>query len=134
MKSMLLIGMGKFGHQLCRCLAAAGNEIMIVDTNEEKMSDLLPLVTAAKIGDCSKEDVLRSFGINDFDACVVCIFDDYLAHSLEITYQLKALGARRVIAVAGTDIHEKLLRRCGADEVIFPEREAAENIRQLFAL
>ena len=127
MKSFLLIGMGKFGRQLCKSLAAQGNEIMIADTSENKMSDLLGMVTSAKIGDCTKADTLSSFGVEEFDACIVCIFDDFQS-SLEVTDLLKTLGAKRILSLAGTDVHAKFLERCGADEIIFPERDVAENI------
>lgn len=73
MKSILMIGMGKFGHHLCKDLARLGNEIMIVDENEEVLEDLLPLVTSAQIGDCTKEEVLKSLGVSNFDLCFVCI-------------------------------------------------------------
>ena len=55
MKSFLIIGMGRFGSHLCRNLAKLGNEVMIIDQNEELLEPLLPYVTDAKIGDCTKE-------------------------------------------------------------------------------
>ena len=73
MKSILIIGMGKFGHHLCANLAKLDNEIMVVDEKEEMLEDLLPIVTSAKIGDCTNEDVLRSLGVRNFDICFVCI-------------------------------------------------------------
>ena len=57
MKTVLIIGMGRFGQHLCRKMLKLNNEVMIVDRNEEAMEDLLPLVTNAKIGDCTNEEV-----------------------------------------------------------------------------
>ena len=62
MKSILIIGMGRFGHHLCENLAMLGNDVMVVDQKEEVLEDLLPIVTSAKIGDCTNEAVLRSLG------------------------------------------------------------------------
>lgn len=127
MKSFLIIGMGRFGQHLCRNLIDLGNDVMIVDQNEEKLEELLPIVTSAKIGDCTKVDVLKSFGVGDFDVCVVCIGTNFQS-SLEITSLLKELGANYVISKATRDVHAKFLLRNGADEVIYPERDIAERL------
>lgn len=127
MKSFLIIGMGKFGHHICHNLAALGNEIMAVDEIDEKVEDVVNIVTSAKIGDCTKKDVLESFGINNFDACLVCIGDNFQS-SLEITYNLSELGAKQVISLASTDIHAKFLLRNGATKVIYPERDMAGRL------
>ena len=68
MKSFLIIGMGRFGSHLCQNLAKLGNEVMIIDQNEELLEPLLPYVTDAKIGDCTKEEVLKSLGVGNFDS------------------------------------------------------------------
>ncbi len=127
MKSILIIGMGKFGHHLCMNLARLGNEIMIVDDREEVLEDLLPVVTSAKIGDCTNEEVLKSLGVRNFDLCFVCIGTNFQS-SLEITSLLKEMGAKYVISKANRDIHAKFLLRNGADEVIYPDRDIAEKL------
>ena len=126
MKSILMIGAGKFGALLCRDLMRLGNEVMIVDEDEDKLTGLLDCATSVKIGNCARREVLESFGPADFDACIVCIPGDFQS-SLEITNQLHEMGARRVISLASTDIQAKFLRRNGADEVIYPERDIAER-------
>ena len=73
MKSILIIGLGRFGSHLCRNLSELDNEIMIVDQDESKLEDLLPYVVDAKIGDCTNEKVLKSLGVSNFDLCFVCI-------------------------------------------------------------
>ena len=88
MKSILIIGMGRFGHHLCENLAMLGNDVMVVDQKEEVLEDLLPIVTSAKIGDCTNEAVLRSLGIANFDICFVCIGTNFQS-SLEITSLVK---------------------------------------------
>lgn len=126
MKSVLIIGMGRLGHHLCMNMAHMGNEIMIVDKNEENMQDLLSYAMMAKVGDCTKEEVLKSLGVGNFDICFVCIGSDF-QNSLEITSLLKELGASYVVSKATRDIQAKFLLRNGADEVIYPERDAAER-------
>lgn len=127
MKSILVIGIGRFGRHLSQNLVKLGNEVMIVDIDEEKLIELLPFATSAQIGDCTKEEVLRSLGISNFDLCFVCVGSNFQS-SLEITSLLKDLGAKYVISKASRDIHVKFLLRNGADEVADPERDIAEKM------
>lgn len=127
MKSILMIGMGKFGHHLCKNLCEMGNQVMIVDMDEKKLEDLLPIVTTDKIGDCTNVEVLKSLGVGNFDMCIVCIGTNFQS-SLEITSLVKELGAAYVVSKANRDIHAKFLLRNGADEVIYPDRDIAESL------
>lgn len=127
MKSILMIGMGKFGHLLCMNMAELDNEIMIVDEEEERLADLLPIVTSAQIGDCTNVEVLKSLGIRNFDVCFVCISGNF-QNSLEITSLLKEMGAAYVVSKAERDIQAKFLLRNGADEVIYPDRDIAQRL------
>ena len=127
MKSFLIIGMGHFGHHLCRSLAETDCEIMIVDKDESAIEDMLPYVVSAKIGDCTNLEVLKTFDIPSFDTCFVCIGENF-QNSLEITSLLKdECGAKKVISKADKDIQEKFLLKNGADEVIYPEKNMAER-------
>lgn len=132
MKSILIIGMGRFGAHLCMDLSKLDNEIMIVDREEEKLEDLLPYVTSAKIGDCTNEKVMKSLGVGNFDLCFVCIGSNFQS-SLEITSLLKEFGASYVVSKANRDIHAKFLLRNGADEVIYPDRDIAEKVAVRFS-
>lgn len=132
MKSILIIGLGRFGTHLCKDLAKLDNEIMIVDKDESHLEDLLPMVVSAKIGDCTNEKVLKSLGVGNFDICFVCIGENFQS-SLEITSQLKELGASYVVSKANRDIHAKFLLRNGADEVIYPDRDIAEKVAVRFS-
>ena len=128
MKSFLIIGMGSFGHHLCRALAEQKCEVMVVDRVSETLEDVLPLVVSAKVGDCTNEEVLRSFSVESFDACFVCMGDNNVLGSLEITSLLKELGAKKVFSKADDDVQAKFLLRNGADEVIYPEQEVAVSL------
>lgn len=127
MKTVLIIGLGRLGHHLCMNMSRLGNEVMIVDKDEECMQDLLPYSTMAKVGDCTNEDVLRSLGVGNFDICFVCIGSNFQS-SLEITSLIKEMGAKYVVSKANRDIHAKFLLRNGADEVIYPDRDIAERL------
>ena len=127
MKSVLLIGMGKFGQTLGERLLNMGDEVMIVDKNEDIVNTLAPKYTNALIANCMNENNLRTMDIPSFDVCVVAIGDDFQS-SLEITSILKDLGARYVVSKATTEIQRKFLLRNGADEVVYPDHDIAEKL------
>ncbi|MCI8494891.1 MAG: TrkA family potassium uptake protein [Lachnospiraceae bacterium] len=127
MKSILVIGIGRFGKHLCMDLVQNGNDVMAVDEKEDNLEDILSVVTSVKIADCTREEVLRSFGVSNFDICFVCIGTNFQS-SLEITSLLKEMGAPYVISKATRDIQAKFLLRNGADEVVYPDRDIAKRI------
>lgn len=126
-KSFLIIGMGSFGKHLCRFLTEQGGEVMIVDKDADRIEEMMPFAASGKIGNCTKPEVLRSFGVADFDACFVCIDSDFQS-SLVITNLLDELGARKVYSEANHDMQEKFLLRGGANQVVFPEKDIAYRI------
>ncbi len=126
MRSILVIGAGRFGTNLAVKLAELGNEVMIVDMNEEAVHKLAPLVTRVQIGDCMDRDVLTELGVRNFDVCFVCISENFQS-SMEITSLLKELGAPYVVAKSDRDIHADLLKKIGADDVVYPERDMAQR-------
>ncbi len=127
MKSVLLIGMGKFGCILGEKLIGMGDEVVAVDKNEEIIDTVAPLYTDARIMNCMVLDHLKTLDVSAFDVCVVSIAEDFQA-SLEITSNLKDLGAKRVVARASTEIQRKFLVRAGADEVVYPDQDVAEKL------
>ena len=124
MKSVLIIGLGRFGRHAAQKLNELNHQVMAVDLNEECLNDVLPYVTSAQIGDSTNATFLSSLGVSDFDACIVAIGDDFQS-SLETTSLLKELGAKQVIARASTGVQEKFLLRNGADKVVYPEKQLA---------
>ena len=124
MKSVLIIGLGRFGRHVAMKLNDLNHEVMAVDTNEERVNAVLPFVTNAQIGDSTNEEFLSSLGVSNFDACIVAIGDNF-QNSLETASLLKELGAPKVIARASTGVQEKFLLRNGADEVVYPEKQLA---------
>lgn len=124
MKSILLIGLGRFGKHIAAKLLELNHQVMAVDYKEELVQEILPYVTNAQIGDSTNEEFLRSLGVDNYDVCIVGIGNDFQS-SLETTSLLKELGARMVVARAATDVQEKFLLRNGADEVVYPEKQLA---------
>lgn len=133
MKSFLIIGLGRFGKHLVEKFSDLGDEIMAIDIDEEKVQTVMPLVTSAKIGNCTNIDMLRTLGVGNFDICFVCIGSNFQS-SLEITSLLKDLGAKKVVSKAGSQIQAKFLERNGADEVIYPERDVAFKTASRFSI
>ena len=125
MKSILLIGIGRFGKHIAMDLHKLNHQVMVVDDNEERINELLPYVTNAQIGDSTSRDFLESLGVRNFDVCFVAIGKDFQS-SLETTSTLKELGAKLVVSRAASAVHAKFLLRNGADEVIYPEKQVAK--------
>ncbi len=125
MKSILLIGLGRFGKHIAMNLSQLGCQVMAVDHSEERVDEVLPYVTSAQIGDSTNEEFLRSLGVRNFDVCIVAIGNDFQS-SLETASLLKELGAKQVMARAARDVQAKFLLRNGADEVVYPEKQLAK--------
>lgn len=123
-KSILLIGLGRFGRHVAIKLNELGHQVMAVDQNEERVEAVLPYVTSAQIGDSTKLAFIESLGVRNFDVCIVAIGDCFQS-SLETTSLLKEQGARLVVSRAARDTHAKFLLRNGADEVVYPEKQLA---------
>ena len=124
MKSILLIGLGRFGRHMAQKLRELHHEVLAVDKREERVNDALPFVTNAQIGDGTNEAFIASLGVRNFDLSVVAIGDDFQS-SLETTALLKEQGAPFVVSRANRDVHAKFLLRNGADDVIYPEKQMA---------
>lgn len=125
MKSILLIGLGRFGRHIAIKLDELHHQVMAVDKEDTRVDAVLPFVTNAQIGDATNEDFLSSLGVGNFDVCIVAIGDSF-QNSLEVTSLLKELGARMVVSRAARDVHAKFLLRNGADEIVYPERQLAD--------
>ena len=124
MKSVLLIGLGRFGRGVAEKLNELHHQVLAVDRNEARVNEILPLVTDAQIGDATSETFLRSLGVHNFDVCIVTIGEDFQS-SLETTSLLKELGAKKVVSRASREVHRKFLLRNGADDVVYPEGQLA---------
>lgn len=124
MKSILLIGLGRFGYSIAENLHELNHEVMAVDKDEERVNEVLNIVTAVQVGDATRESFLSTLDVESYDVCFVAIGDDFQS-SLEITSLLKDLGAKKIISRASRDTQKKFLLRNGADDVVYPESQLA---------
>lgn len=132
MKTILIIGLGEFGSRVARRMEELRCEVMAVDQDEERINEILPYVTNARIGDGTNEEFLRSLGVGNFDVCIVAL-GRLFQSSLETTSLLRELGAKKVISRATNDVQMKFLLRNGADEVVYPEKQMALRIATKYA-
>lgn len=124
MKTILVIGLSKFGIHLAEKLMELENEVVVIDRDSKIVESFDNKFTDSFIGDCRNEEVLKSLGVHNFDICFVTIDQDFQS-SLEITAMLKENGAKYVVSNANRDRQADFLKKIGADEVIYPEKESA---------
>ena len=127
MKSVLIIGLGRFGRHMARKFIENGHEVMAIDHNEDRADDAVGLIGQILIGDATEERFMETLGIRNFDLAVIAIGENFQT-VLEITVLLKDLGCKYIVARATRDVHKKLLLRNGADYVSYAEREVAERL------
>ena len=120
MKSFVVLGIGRFGSSLARTLYKLEHEVLAVDADEDIVQDIADHVTHAVVGDCVDEHTLRSLGVRNFDVAVVAIGGN-LQSSILATVVLKDMGVKHIVAKAQSELHAKVLKRVGADKVVFPE-------------
>lgn len=124
MKSILLVGLGRFGRHMAEKFYDQHNEVTAVDLLEARVEEVLPYVKTAKIGDTTKSSFVASLGVRSFDLCVLAIGDN-LQSSLETIALLRQNGAKYILARASRDVHAKFLLKNGADDVVYVEKEMA---------
>ena len=120
MKSILLIGLGRFGRHIAEELNKLGHEVMAVDANEDIVQSIAGEVSYAMRADITETGVLESLGISNVDAVVVGIAEN-LEASIMATIYAKEVGVKYVMAKAENKLHATILKKVGADDIIFPE-------------
>lgn len=127
MKRIGIIGAGRFGASLAESLAERGAEILMIDKNREVIQEFSEFVTKAVEGDASNSRTLEDAGFQECDVAVVCIGTN-IEGSIMATVNCKELGIRQVVAKANSDMHGKILKRVGADVVVYPNRDRAQRL------
>ncbi|BFT65826.1 potassium channel family protein [Parvimonas parva] len=122
MKQIVVIGCGRFGTNLAITLEKLGNEVMVIDKDEEVINSIANKVTHSIICDVRVEGSLKELGLSNFDICVVAIGSDYKT-SIIATVEAKELGIPKIIAKATDSVQAMVLSKIGADRVIIPERD-----------
>jgi len=126
-KEFVVFGLGRFGRSVAATLAESGCEVMVVDQDPDKVHELADIVTYAVTSDVTDSEALNSLGISNFDGAIIGIGED-LEASILVTILVKEMGIPYVLAKAQSDIHAKVLRKVGADAVVFPEKETGMRI------
>lgn len=126
-KQFVVIGLGRFGSSVARTLYELGNDVLVIDINEDLVQDISDSVTHAVQMDATDENSLRSLGIRNFDVAVVTIGDNIQA-SIMVTLLIKELGVKYIIAKGNSDLHSKVLYKIGADRVILPEKDMGVRV------
>jgi trk system potassium uptake protein TrkA len=126
-KKFAIIGLGHFGTHLAVELAEKGAEVLAIDDNLERLEEIKDRVTHTVRLNATEEKALRSQGIQDFDAVVVGMGDDFEATLLTVA-ALQRLDVKRIIVRATTETHERILNHLGITEIILPTVEAAERL------
>ncbi len=127
MKSVLIIGLGRFGRHMAKKLIEQGDSVLAVDICEERADNAVNIIDSIQIGNAADEGFIETLGVENFDLCVVAIGDNFQT-ALEITVLLKDFGAQYILARASREVHKKLLLRNGADHVVYAEKEMAERL------
>lgn len=122
-KEFAVLGLGKFGMSLAKCLADAGCEVMAVDMDRKMVNEAAEYATYAEVGDVTDKEFIDTLGLSNYDGTVIGIGDNIEA-SVMAAIIAKEAGAKYVLAKAGGDLHAKILRKVGADKVIYPEFDA----------
>lgn len=126
-KQFLVLGLGRFGASLAKTLCELGQEVLAIDSDEELVNDIAPYVTQAMQLDATDEALLATLGVKNFDAAIVSIGQN-TRDSILVSVLLKELGVPYLVAKANDDLHAKVLRKIGADRVIFPERDMGARL------
>lgn len=129
MSQIIVIGLGRFGFNVARRLFEAGHEVIAVDSDPAIVQRIEPYSSRAVVLDARDKDRLEALGVKDCGVAVVSL-GELIDVSTLVALHLKELGVQKIVTKAGSDDHAKLLRLIGVDEIIQPEREAAERLAE----
>ncbi|MEQ2129029.1 potassium channel family protein [Caldanaerobacter subterraneus] len=133
MKQFVVIGLGSFGMSLAKTLYEMGNDVLVIDKDEELVQSMAGLVTHAVRADATDENVLKSLGVKNFDVAIVAIGKN-MESSIMITMLVKEMGVKYVIAKAHNELHARVLYKVGADRVVMPEKDMGIRVaRNIFS-
>ena len=126
-KQFAVIGMGRFGSSVAKSLYNLGYEVLAIDLSEQRTQEMAGMVTHAVQADSTDEEALRALGLRNFDVVVVAIGQDIQA-SILTSLILKEMGVPYLVVKAQNELHGKVLKKIGADKVVFPERDMGVRV------
>lgn len=126
-KKFAIIGLGHFGGFLANFLEEKGAEVLAIDSDINKLEEVKEMVTRAVRLDSTDEKALRTQDLQEYDAVIVGMGDDFEASILTVSI-LQILGVKRIIVRATTEITKRILSNLGIKEIILPTEEAAMRV------
>ncbi len=126
-KQFVVIGLGRFGSSIATTLYSLGNDVLVIDKNEDLIQDIASEVTHAVQADATDENALRALGIRNFDVAIISIGGD-IQSSVMATLIVKELGVKYIIAKGNGELHAKVLYKIGADRVVLPEKDMGVRV------
>ncbi|MBO0444645.1 potassium channel family protein [Vagococcus fluvialis] len=121
-KSFAIIGLGRFGGSVCQELIKSDQEVLAIDSCEDRVNEYMNIATHAVVANAQDEATLRSLGLRNFDHVIVAIGEDIQA-SILVTLMAKEMGVPKITAKAQNEYHARVLEKIGADIVVHPERD-----------
>lgn len=126
-KQFVVIGLGRFGSSIATTLYSLGNDVLVIDKNEDLIQDIASEVTHAVQADATDENALKALGIRNFDVAIISIGGD-IQSSVMATLILRELGVKYIIAKGNGELHAKVLYKIGADRVVLPEKDMGVRV------
>ena len=126
-KQFVVIGLGRFGASIATTLYSLGNDVLVIDKNEDLIQDIASEVTHAVQADATDENALKSLGIRNFDVAIISIGGD-IQSSVMATLIVRELGVKYIIAKGNGELHAKVLYKIGADRVVLPEKDMGVRV------
>ncbi|MBN2406890.1 MAG: TrkA family potassium uptake protein [Elusimicrobia bacterium] len=127
MRSFAVIGLGEFGASIASYIEEEGGEVIAIEIDPEKVRNYENEFTSVVEADATDIEALRDLGISDVDAAIVSIGTN-MGASILITLLLKELKVPLIIVKAMNQLHGKVLKKVGANSIVFPEKDMAKNI------
>lgn len=122
-KTFAVFGLGRYGIAVAKELVENGMEVMAVDADSKTVNNAASFIPVCKCADVTDTEVIERLGIGSIDTVIVCMASNLEASVMAVTL-CKEAGVKNVIVKCANEMHQKILQRVGADEVVFPENES----------
>ena len=122
-----VFGLGRYGSAVARELVEHGKEVLAVDSDQKIVNDAAAYLPVCKCADVTDPEVIDRLGIGNIDTVIVCMASNLESSVMAITL-CKEAGVKTVIAKCANEMHQKILLRIGADQVVFPENESGVRL------
>jgi len=126
-RTYAVLGLGRYGKAVAEGLVEHGAEVLAVDMDQDTVNNAIATIPVCKCADVTEPDAIKRLGIANIDVVIIAMASNLEASVMAVTL-CKEVGVKTVIAKCGREMHQKILRRVGADRVIFPEKESGTRL------